>query len=704
MSGLPASVLALLIIFLVTLLSRSPVEAMEQPLRMLIPMGGGYSDLYTGFSQAVIAHAQGKDVHILVLPLPYATDPESITAGERQENLQAAEERRFQIEEACKRTAPEGVACTATLAPILVRSDALDPAALDYFAPDLTAIFILGGDQTIAMQVISGTPVEKAMAEAYDRGVIIAGTSAGCGMQSAVMLGSYNLNFAAGNSLFFGASEVWHTPERHGLLFGMQDAILDQHFFQRGRVGRLLNAISLPDVPHVGVGVDAYTGVLAPEGKRLQGVFGLYVVAVLDAETYHAADSVEYVYPPDSPLPLLSLRNVLVNLIPPGDFIYDLEQRRFTQFGEAAFVSGPSPRLERAYETLALPSGAGALFLAGGLDKSLQNNPTLQRFVELSGGESARILVVAAGYPSDSSAQRTADKYAAALNSNTQTLVIPRNASEPPPLPEGITGILLVGRDQGLIEVGALPDLRAAWLSGTPILADGAAAAVLGQFYSAHGPVPEEGEEHEIAAQRSFLQGRTQIKPGLGLLNLTVEPDVLGNNRWGRLFSLAYNHPEIITIGLNSDTALVLDDQGATAWGKNAVFVLDNRYASLTLGTNEGFAIANGFLDVFAPGEAVKPRMANSEAVYVPAPTPDLSLAVVSLPPTAVSTEPPTNAPTASPTKSPSPAATPPAGPIPSQTTPEALAEAKVTSWPLYLGAALVIVLLITIQIVRRRI
>src|SRR5512135_2294925 len=116
-------------IVIVLLLSGFPAVAQKQPIAHLVPIGGGYADIYAGFSQAAVANAKNNQVKILVLPFASATDPVSITAEERATQLKTAGERRFQIEEACKRAAPQDVTCQATLAPILTRSDAEDPTA-----------------------------------------------------------------------------------------------------------------------------------------------------------------------------------------------------------------------------------------------------------------------------------------------------------------------------------------------------------------------------------------------------------------------------------------------------------------------------------------------------------------------------------------------------------------------------------------------
>src|SRR5512139_3200570 len=93
-------------IILILLLSGLPAVAQPQPIGHLIPIGGGYSDVYAGFAQAAVANARNNQVQILVLPFASASDPVSISEEERAAHLKTAEERRFQIEEACKRVAP----------------------------------------------------------------------------------------------------------------------------------------------------------------------------------------------------------------------------------------------------------------------------------------------------------------------------------------------------------------------------------------------------------------------------------------------------------------------------------------------------------------------------------------------------------------------------------------------------------------------
>lgn len=71
------------------------------------------------------------------------------------------------------------------------------------------------------------------------------------------MLAGYSPNFATECSLRKGAADLWQRDSQRGLALGVEGVVIDQHLFQRGRLGRLLEAIVHPDAPRVGLGADA---------------------------------------------------------------------------------------------------------------------------------------------------------------------------------------------------------------------------------------------------------------------------------------------------------------------------------------------------------------------------------------------------------------------------------------------------------------
>lgn len=623
--------------------------AQRQPVRHLTATGGGYAEITAGFSAAAIANARNGQVNILVLPVAAASNPESITDDEREALTRRAEERRVQIEEACRRAAADRAQCTAILAPIFTRDQALDPGNVRYFVIDLSAIFLLDGDPTVAMRVLAGTPLESELARAYTNGVVVAGTGAGSNLLSAMMLSGYRKDFDARTALDFGAAEVWYRGQQRGLSFGVKSALFETRAHQDNRLGRLLNAIALPGAPHVGVGVDADTGLNIYDETRLQEVFGQYAVTIFDAETYQAANGVQYRGEYDT----LSLRNVLLHMLAPGRVTYDLDTR-------AASLAAPRPRLERNFNALALPRNAGPLILAGDLGGSLsRDNAILDRLVDLSGGVRAKILIVATGYPSDSAAEADARRYAEAIGIRTQIVVVPsRGEVAPIEIADDVTGLALIARDPSRARLSALASIKAKWQSGLPLLADDAGAAIAGRFYAAQPPTPKEPDEAAIAVQQAFIQAVTPISAGLNLLNVLVEPQLLTDNRWGRWVALTYNHPDLPAFGLNSDTALEITADGARVIGRSVVLALDLRTSQRALGSNDAFIIANALLDVFAPGDALQPQPADVAAQVTRVPTP----AMPTVTPTPTVTPQPTPTPTSIP-PTPRPTATPTATP-----------------------------------------
>jgi cyanophycinase len=562
----------------------------QSPEPLLIAIGGGYTDTYDGFLAAVFARAGGDTVNITVLPPAYSSSAERIGDDERGLNMQDAEHRRAQLEEACTRRVPAGRACRVRLAPVFTRADAENPANLAFFdAPD--GVFVLGGDQSIAMQVLMDTPLETALAAAYARGAVIAGTSAGLAVQSRAMIAGYagDENGPA-NALNEGAVLLWNDSTRRGLSFGVTRAILEQHFWERARAGRLLNALAQPGVPHVGLGVDGYTAVQVRGGTRLEGVFGLYTAAVFDAETFGAAEKAAY------PGGLLDMRNVLFHMLAPGDFSYDLETRQFS-------LAAPPDSAERDFSALALPDGAGPLLLTGGLPALPLDHPVWARLLEWAGG--GKILVIVLAPPDDGLGERISAQLGETVSADFAfPLADPETFAGLDLSP--YTALLMTGEDASLIEVSTLARINETWRAGKPLALDDAAAAVAGAFYAAHPPTPDEAAEREAAVQGSLIQGGTTVRPGLGLLDAAFVPRLMADNRWGRLVALAYAHPDRLAFGLNDGAVLEITAAGARVTGTNSLIALDLRGAALALGTNGGLVIANGWLDVFAPGTLVQ--------------------------------------------------------------------------------------------------
>jgi cyanophycinase len=139
-----------------------------------------------------------------------------------------------------------------------------------------SGIYITGGDQARLVRLLVGTLVMECIRMRNAEGVIVAGTSAGASILSALMM--------AGGTGIGGDSNG--AAARKGMVdvvagFGLlQDIIIDQHFSQRGRMGRLLAAFAAnPGL--LGIGLDEDTAVLIDREGLLE-VLGSNMVTIVD--------------------------------------------------------------------------------------------------------------------------------------------------------------------------------------------------------------------------------------------------------------------------------------------------------------------------------------------------------------------------------------------------------------------------------------
>jgi len=135
---------------------------------------------------------------------------------------------------------------------------------------DSTGIFMTGGNQLRLSSMLGGTRLADAIMARFMAGAVVAGTSAGASAISSHMIA-------------FGASGA--TPKHRmaqiaaglGLLPGV---IVDQHFQQRNRLGRLLSLIA-QNPSLLGLGVDEDTaGVVGPD--QVMEVIGRGSITVVD--------------------------------------------------------------------------------------------------------------------------------------------------------------------------------------------------------------------------------------------------------------------------------------------------------------------------------------------------------------------------------------------------------------------------------------
>lgn len=127
------------------------------------------------------------------------------------------------------------------------REDAHDPDLVKKL-DDVTGIFMTGGNQLKLSAIVCGTPLGDEIVAARERGVVIAGTSAGASIQSSHMV-------AFGGP---GATPKQRMTQVAAGLGLLESSVIDQHFDQRNRYGRLLMIVAQsPQL--LGIGVDEDT-------------------------------------------------------------------------------------------------------------------------------------------------------------------------------------------------------------------------------------------------------------------------------------------------------------------------------------------------------------------------------------------------------------------------------------------------------------
>lgn len=154
------------------------------------------------------------------------------------------------------------------------RREANDPEAAAMIRR-ATGIFLTGGSQFRLSKRLSGTVMAKAIHERFAEGAAVGGTSAGAA-------------FLSDRMIAFGKSGSTPRPDMVTIAPGLgltSRFIIDQHFRQRDRLGRLLMALAeFPEA--IGLGLDEDTAAfIGGGGFEVVGNGAITVVDARSAET-----------------------------------------------------------------------------------------------------------------------------------------------------------------------------------------------------------------------------------------------------------------------------------------------------------------------------------------------------------------------------------------------------------------------------------
>jgi cyanophycinase len=209
----------------------------------------------------------------------------------------------------------------------LAREEANDPS-VTALLEEASGIFLTGGNQLRLASVVGGTKLGAGMLAAHDRGAVVAGTSAGASAVSTHMV-------AFGAS---GASPKHRMAQISAGLGLLKGVVVDQHFEQRTRLGRLLSVVAQsPSL--IGLGLDEDTAAIVWGDQTLE-VIGRGAVTIVDGSQV-VTDS----FQTKGHRPMM-VSGAILHSLPAGNR-FDLRERA---------LLATSPQLEQRIDRVTAPS------------------------------------------------------------------------------------------------------------------------------------------------------------------------------------------------------------------------------------------------------------------------------------------------------------------------------------------------------------
>ena len=157
----------------------------------------------------------------------------------------------------------------AQVLPFVTRADCHDAEHIEYLEKS-DGVFMTGGNQLRLSTTLGGTPVAQAIRRRNADGLHVAGTSAGAAFMPEHMIAG-------------GEEGSTPRPDSVTLAPGLgltNNFIIDQHFRQRDRLGRLLTALAYNPFA-MGIGLDEDTAAFISPGDSLE-VLGSGGITVID--------------------------------------------------------------------------------------------------------------------------------------------------------------------------------------------------------------------------------------------------------------------------------------------------------------------------------------------------------------------------------------------------------------------------------------
>lgn len=411
----------------------------------------------------------------------------------------------------------------------VVRLHTRDRAEADeesFVAPlrDATAVWFSGGDQNRIAAAYLGTRVETELRALLARGGTVGGTSAGTAIQSRLMIG--------------GGTEEARTAQGFDHLPGV---VVDQHFAARSRQARLAGVLAA-NPGHLGLGVDESTALIT-HGRRLEVVGSGSVHVLLAAGAARSASTLEL--KAGSVADLVALRRAAIDRTQP----------------EFPPTEPTPPRL-----------AAGALVIAGGGRLPAE---VVARFLELAGGLEAPIVVLPTALPDPGVDRRTSGESQMFARAGAKDVTVlwqrgPEVESEAfVAALRRARGVWFGGGRQwrfvdayaGTIAIGLFHDV----LRRGGVIGGSSAGASIQAEYMVRG--------HPLGNETMMAEG---YERGFGFLSgCAIDQHFTQRHRERDLAGVVVRFPQLLGIGLDEATAIVVQESVATVLGAHAAHVFD---------------------------------------------------------------------------------------------------------------------------------
>jgi cyanophycinase len=384
-----------------------------------------------------------------------------------------------------------------------------------------TGVWITGGRQSQIAAAYSDTLVEHELCELVKRGGVVGGTSAGAACQSRVMIVRGRIHEKPGLGLIPGA-------------------IVDQHFLARDRKVRLFEALA--QHPHlVGLGIDEGTALIV-RGRTLSCLGDSTVTICLAAAGKYEATEVTLKSGETSDLTMLR-RAARDRLLPP--------------FPPEATGDVEVPH--------------GALVIAGGGGMSAE---LTRKFIALSGGPDALIVVLPTANPGPLRTRSRDAEFLLRQGARNVKVLRARRRDEVESRPflealEKAGGIWFGGgRQWRFVDAyegtKAIDAFHGVLRRGGVIGGSSAGATIQGELLVRGSPL---GNEEMLAAG---------YERGFGFLPGTaIDQHFAQRGRVADMSRVIKAHPQLLGIGLDEDTAIIVRGHTAEVIGQNEVHFFD---------------------------------------------------------------------------------------------------------------------------------